>query len=218
MDSGQPRHGRRQSPAEEVANSVSHGLGFIASLVAGATLLNEVARRGEPLQVLGASVFAVALALVYLTSTLYHVVPHGRLKRAFRVLDHSAIFLLIAGTYTPFTLGVLRGPWGWTLFGLVWALAVGGIGLKAVVGVRYPRVSTVLYLVMGWLAVLAIGPLWSRLPLEGWSWLAAGGLAYTAGVVFYATDSRLRFGHLLWHLFVLAGSACHFVAVLRYAV
>ncbi len=216
MGTGVSLYDRRQSLVEEIANSVSHGMGFVAALAAGSVLV--LARRGEPAHVIGASVFAVAMALVYLTSTLYHAMPHGRAKRLFRVLDHSAIFLLIAGTYTPFTLGVLRGPWGWTLFGLIWALALTGIALKTVAGVRYPRLSTALYLTMGWLALVGVKPLWARIPVDGWMWLLAGGLAYSVGVIFYATDHRVRFGHFVWHLFVLAGTACHFVAVLRYSV
>ena len=139
-----------------------------------------------------------------------------RAKRVFRIIDHAAIYLLIAGTYTPFTLGVLRGPWGWTLFGLVWGLAVIGIFLKSVRGIRYPRLSTVVYLAMGWLVLIALKPLWNNVPAWGLFWLLAGGVAYTAGVGFYAAD-RLRYSHFVWHLFVLAGTACHFVAVLLYS-
>ena len=134
----------------------------------------------------------------------------------FQLLDHGAIYLLIAGTYTPFTLGVLRGPWGWTLFGCIWALAVAGIVYKAVGGVRHPRLSAGLYLAMGWLVLVAAKPLWHAMPGWGLFWLAAGGVAYTAGVGFFAA-TRLRYAHFVWHLFVLAGTACHFIAVLRYA-
>jgi hemolysin III len=158
------------------------------------------------------------MLLLYLTSALYHVIPGGSAKRVFRTLDHGAIYLLIAGTYTPFTLGVLRGPWGWTLLGLVWGMALVGVVLKAVGGMRYPILSTVLYLVMGWLALIAIKPLWTHLPAWGFFWLLAGGIAYTLGVVFFASDERVRYHHFIWHLFVIAGTACHFVAVLFYAV
>jgi hemolysin III len=173
-------------------------------------------RRGGAADIVGASVFAATIVLLYLTSTLYHALPRNRAKRVFRVLDHGAIFLLIAGTYTPFTLGVLRGTWGWTLLGLVWGLAAAGVTLKAVGGVRYPVVSTCLYLGMGWLVIIAARPLWLRMPPSGLLWLVAGGLAYTAGVAFFAAE-RIRYSHLIWHLFVLAGTACHFIAVLRYA-
>jgi hemolysin III len=134
----------------------------------------------------------------------------------FRIIDHSAIFLLIAGTYTPFTLGVLRGAWGWALLAIVWCLAALGIVLKSVGGIRYPRLSTMLYVGMGWLALIAIRPLWVHVPVAGWLWLIAGGVAYTAGIAFYAAE-RVRYGHFVWHVFVLAGTACHCVAVWRYA-
>jgi hemolysin III len=166
--------------------------------------------------IVGASVFAGTMVVLYLASTLYHALPRNRAKRVFRILDHSAIFLLIAGTYTPFTLGVLRGVWGWTLFVVVWGLAVLGITLKSVRGIRYPQLSTTLYVAMGWLALIAIRPLWFHMPTAGWLWLITGGLAYTSGVAFYAAE-QLRYGHFVWHLFVLAGTACHFCAVLWYA-
>jgi hemolysin III len=208
---------RAPSPGEEIANCVSHGIGFVAALVATPILVLAAARRGGLVEVVGASVFAGTVVVLYLTSTLYHALPRNKAKRVFRVIDHSAIFLLIAGTYTPFTLGVLRGAWGWTLFGIVWGLAVLGVSLKAVGLLRYPRLSTTLYVAMGWLAVIAIRPLWPHVPMAGWLWLIAGGLAYTAGVAFYAAE-RVRYGHFVWHLFVLMGTVCHFFAVLWYAV
>lgn len=176
------------------------------------------ARHGGASAIVGASVFAASVLLLYLASTLYHALAENRAKRVFRVLDHSAIFLLIAGTYTPFTLGLLRGAWGWTLFGLVWGAAVLGITLKTVGGVRHPRLSTGVYVAMGWLVLIAVKPLWLRMPASAWGWLLAGGLAYTAGTAFYASDQRIRYGHFVWHLFVLAGTTCHFFAVLWYAV
>jgi hemolysin III len=203
-----------QSLGEEIANGVSHGVGFLLALVAIPVLVVNALPHGAA-AVVGASVFAATLALLYLFSTLYHVVPPSPAKRVLRVLDHAAIYLLIAGTYTPFTLGVLRGPWGWTLFGVIWALAVAGVVLKSTLGMRHPRLSTLVYLGMGWLIVVAVRPLWLHLPAWGWFWLLAGGFAYTAGVAFYA--ARRRFAHFLWHLAVLAGTMCHFVAVLRYA-
>ena len=208
---------RPQSVGEEIANSVSHDIALLAALVATPVLITTAVRRGDAAGVVGASVFASTMLLLYLTSTLYHALARNRAKPVFQVLDHGAIFLLIAGTYTPFTFGVLRGPWGWTLFGLVWSLALAGVVLKAVAGVRYPRLSTYLYLAMGWLALIAIRPLWLYVPAWGLFWLLAGGLAYTAGVVFFATDERIRYNHFIWHLFVIAGTACHFVAVLLYA-
>jgi hemolysin III len=207
--------GAAQSRGEELANSISHGTGFLAALIALPVLVRGALGRGTA-AIVGAVVFAAAMALLYLTSTLYHALPPNRAKHVFHVLDHGAIYLLIAGTYTPFTLGVLRGPWGWTLFGLIWAIAVSGIVLKAVGGIRHPRLSTGLYVAMGWLILAAARPLWRAMPAWGLFWLAAGGVAYTAGVGFYSAR-RMRYAHFVWHLFVLAGTACHFVAVLRYS-
>lgn len=164
----------------------------------------------------GATVFALTAALLYLTSTLYHAFTPSPAKQVLHVLDHGAIYLLIAGTYTPFTLGVLRGPWGWTLFALIWFLAIAGVVLKSLGGMRYPRLSTGWYLAMGWLILVAAKPLWLALPAGGLFWLAAGGVAYSVGVWFY-TARRIRYAHFIWHLFVLAGTSCHFVAVWRYA-
>jgi hemolysin III len=207
---------RMPSLGEEIANSVSHGVGFLAALVATPFLVMAAARRGGLAAILGASVFAGTVAVLYLASTLYHALPRNKAKHVFQVIDHSAIFLLIAGTYTPFTLGVLRGAWGWTLFGVVWGLAILGVTVKSVGGIRYPQLSTTLYISMGWLALIAIRPLWSHIPVAGWLWLIVGGLAYTAGIAFYAAE-RLRYGHLVWHVFVLMGTTCHFFAVLWYA-
>ena len=215
MRSDSAGHHRPQSLGEEIANSVSHGVGFLAALVALPVLVLGALPHGAA-AVVGAVIFAVTAALLYLTSTLYHALAPNRAKRLFQIFDHGAIYLLIAGTYTPFTLGVLRGAWGWTLFGLIWALAVAGVVIKSIGGIRYHRLSTALYLAMGWLVLIAAKPLWQRVPGWGLFWLVAGGLAYTAGVGFYAAP-RLRYGHFVWHLFVLAGTLCHFVAVLYYA-
>ena len=205
-----------QSPAEEIANSVSHAVGLLAAVAATPVLVLSAARHGDAARSTGASVFAAAMVLLYLTSTLYHALPRNRAKRVFQVLDHAAIFLLIAGTYTPFTLGVLRGTWGWTLFGLVWGLALAGVVLTAVGGVRYPKLTTSLYLGMGWLIIIAVKPLWLRMSSEGLFWLLGGGIAYSVGVVFYAAK-RVRYFHFVWHLFVIMGTACHFIAVLRFS-
>lgn len=208
---------RKQSRGEEIANSVSHGVGAIAAIVAAIFLMVITVRRGGVAQIVGASVFSVTMVLVYVTSTLYHGMTRDRAKRVFRVLDHSAIFLLIAGTYTPFALGVLRGPWGWSLLAVVWGLAIGGVVLTAVSNVRYPTLSTAVYVAMGWLFVVGVKPLWTNMQPWGMVWLLAGGVAYTGGVAFFAAD-RIRFGHLIWHLFVIAGTACHYIAVLQYAI
>ena len=206
---------RPQNHGEEIANSVSHGVGFLAAVATIPILVISALNDGAA-AVVGASIFGATTALLYLASTLYHALAPNRAKRVFRIIDHAAIYLLIAGTYTPFTLGVLRGPWGWTLFGMVWGLAVIGIFLKSVRGIRYPRLSTIVYLAMGWLVLVAVKPLWNNVPAWGLFWLLAGGVAYTAGVGFYAADRR-RYAHFVWHLFVLAGTACHFVAVLLYS-
>ena len=207
---------RGQSLGEELANSISHGVGLAAALVATPILIGNAVRHGSAAFAIGVSVFAATVVLLYLASTLYHALPRGKAKHVFRIIEHSAIYLLIAGTYTPFTLGVLRGAWGWTLIGLIWILAVGGVLLKSMGGVRHPVLSMALYLGMGWLMVVAVRPLWLRVPLPGLAWLLAGGLAYTAGVAFYGAK-RLRYGHFVWHLFVLAGTTCHFIAVRFYA-
>jgi hemolysin III len=207
---------RRQSRGEEIANSVSHGAGFTAAVAATPFLLAEVARHGGVADLVAAAVFVATVMLAYLASTLYHAVPWPRLKSVLRMLDHGSIFLLIAGTYTPFTLGVLRGGWGWTLFGLVWTLALAGVLMKAFGGMHFHKLSLAVYLGMGWLILIAIGPLVEVMPPAGLAWLFAGGLAYTGGVVFYALD-RYRYCHFIWHLFVLAGTACHFIAVMGYA-
>jgi hemolysin III len=204
------------SLGEEIANSVSHGVGVVAAVAASPFLVLGATRRGGALAIVGASIFAGSTVILYLASTLYHALSNNRAKRVFRIIDHSAIFLLIAGTYTPFALGALRGSVGWTLLGVVWGLAAVGITLKSVAGIRYPWLSTALYLGMGWLALIAIRPLWAHVPVAGWLWLIAGGLAYTAGIAFYAAE-RVRYAHFVWHVFVLLGTVCHFFAVLWYA-
>lgn len=205
----------QQSVGEEIANSLSHGAGFLAILAVTPLLVLGAIPHGAA-SIVGVSIFAATMAVLYLASTLYHAFPHSRAKRVLRVIDHGAIFLLIAGTYTPFTLGVLRGAWGWALFGTVWGLALAGILFKVVGGLRYPIVSTAIYVAMGWLVVVAIQPLWQRMPQTGLMWLVAGGVAYTGGVAFYALK-RVRYSHFLWHLCVLTGTTCHFFAVIGYS-
>ena len=207
---------RPQSLGEEIVNSVSHGIGLLAALAAFPVLVTATLNRGDLAGTVGASVFGTTMVLLYLASTLFHALPPNRAKRVFQILEHSAIYFLIAGTYTPFTLGVLRGDWGWTLFGLVWALAVVGTVFKALGGVRYTTFSTWVYLAMGWLVLIAIEPVLTLVPKWGLFWLLAGGIAYTAGAVFFMAE-RIRYFHVVWHLFVVMGTACHFVAVRRYA-
>jgi hemolysin III len=209
--------GAPQSQREEVANAVSHGIGLLGALAATPILVVAAVRNGGPADIVASSVFGASMILLYLASTWLHATPAGPVKDRLQIFDHSAIYLLIAGTYTPFTLGVLAGAWGWTLFGIVWGAAVIGIGTKLKAGTGYPRLSTAMYVVMGWLVVIAIRPVMANMPVGGLLWLVAGGLFYTAGAGFYLAK-RLPYSHLIWHLFVLAGSVCHFFAVLWYAV
>jgi len=208
---------RPQSLGEEVANSISHGIGLLLALVAFPVLVIATLRRGDVAGVVGATVFASTVVLLYFTSMLFHAFPQSRTKRVFQLLDHSAIYLLIAGTYTPFTLGVLHGTWGWILFGLVWSMAAVGIVLKAIGGIRYNTLSTFVYVAMGWLVVVAIYPLWRAMPAAGIVWLVAGGVFYTSGLIFFGWRS-MPFHHTVWHLFVIAGSTCHFFAMLFYVL
>ncbi len=197
---------------EELANSISHGVGFVAAAIAIPILIVTAVRRGDAEVVVGASVFGSVTLILYLTSCIYHALHPGPAKRLFQILDHVAIFLMIAGSYTPFTLGILGGGWGWTLLGAVWTLALAGIAMKIVLGTRWPILSVSLYLAMGWLAIIAIKPLSAALPPDGLAWIVAGGLAYTVGVIFFAAE-RVRYAHFVWHLFVIGGSVCHYVAV-----
>lgn len=207
----------RYEVGEEIANALVHGLGVLLSIGGLVLLVTFASLRGNVWHVVSCSVFGATLILLYTTSTLYHSVPGHRAKRILRILDHSAIFLLIAGTYTPFTLVSLRGPWGWTLFGVIWGLTVIGVIFKVTMLRRWTIPSVVLYLAMGWAAVIAVGPLLRTVAPGGLALILAGGLAYTVGVVFYAWE-RLPYNHAVWHGFVLAGSVCHFLAVLFFVI
>ena len=211
------RQSRAWTFGEEVAHSVTHGLGLVASVAGLVVLVILTAATRDPWRITACTIYAATLVLLYAASTLYHALSATRARHVFRVLDHSAIFLLIAGTYTPFALVSLRGPWDWTLLGIVWGLALLGVTAKAVFGARWPVVSTAVYVCMGWVVLVAAKPVVERLPAGAIAWLAAGGLAYTGGVAFYAW-TRLRYSHAIWHLFVLAGSACHYIAVVLYVV
>lgn len=194
-------------------NAATHGLGVLASVVGGAVLIALALRMGDGWQVLGAAVYSASLVLLYSASTLYHAVGREPLKARLRVFDHCAIYLLIAGTYTPFALGVLRGRAGWAVLGVVWSLALGGVVYKLFLLGRFPRLSTGMYLAMGWLAVFILPAMVELLTLPALLWLLGGGLAYTAGTVFFHSR-RIPYAHAIWHGFVLTGSACHFMAVL----
>lgn len=209
---------RPQTTSEEIANSVSHGIGLLAAVAAAPVLVIFALQREDVLGVVGASIFALTVILLYATSTIYHAIPRNRsAKSLFQILDHGAIYLLIAGTYTPFTLGVLSGVWGWILLALVWGMAIIGVAIKSFGKVGHPAISAALYLGMGWIVLIAIKPLWLSMPSWGIFWLVAGGVAYTLGVTFFLLDHHVRYAHFVWHIFVLAGTACHFVAVLLYA-
>ena len=201
------------SLGEEIANSITHGIGAALSIAALVLLVVFAALQGDAWRVVGFSIFGSSLFILYLTSTLYHSFTNPRVKRIFRVLDHSMVFILIAGSYTPITLTVLRGPWGWTLFGLIWGLAIFGIVMKIAFFDRFNALSVVLYILMGWLVVIALKPLLLAAPLGLMIWMGIGGLSYTLGVIFYAWE-RLPFNHAIWHLFVLGGSISHFFGML----
>jgi hemolysin III len=202
-----------QSASEELANGISHGIGLVGAMVGTPILVLAAFHHGSVPFVVGTIIFTAAMLLVYLASTLYHGWPHTHTKSLLQLLDHSAIFLLIAGTYTPFALGPLRGSGGLPMLGIVWALALFGIMMKATRGVlRHRRLAMGLYLGTGWLGLTFIHPLALAVPLSAILCLIAGGIAYTAGTLFFANE-RLRYGHFIWHLFVLAGTSCHFAAV-----
>ncbi len=199
-----------------LANSITHGIGAFLALVAAAYLM-VASWRGTSRLIIACAIYAGTLVLVYVCSTLYHSMVRTRARHVLRVLDHSAIYLLIAGTYTPFMLVSLRGPWGWTLFGVVWTLAIAGVVFKSLTTGRFAVISAIAYVLMGWIAVVAIGPLARAITWHGIAWIGVGGILYTVGVLFFALD-RLRYFHALWHVFVLAGSGAHFVAVFLYVV
>jgi len=209
---------RPQTWGEELANAISHGIGCLLAVASLPIVVFFAARHGSAVNVVAASVFSGTMILLYLVSTLYHALPGGQAKRLLNRLDHAAIYVFIAGSYTPFVLGVLRGAWGWALFGVVWAVAAIGVTAKMFDRLKHPLWSTGLYVAMGWVALVAVQPLMERMPVAGLALLVAGGLAYTLGAVVFMFDSRLRYGHFAWHLFVLAGSACHFFAALWYSI
>ncbi|NOT75108.1 MAG: hemolysin III family protein [Cyclobacteriaceae bacterium] len=215
MENGIIKLKQDQTLGEEIANSISHGVGFLGALAVTPLLIISAIPSGAA-AIVGVSIFGTTMMLLYLASTLYHAFPKSRTKNLFQIFDHGAIFLLIAGTYTPFTLGLLRGAWGWSLFGVVWGLAILGIVIKSVGGANSGKLSTALYLAMGWIAVIAIKPLWESMDAWGLFWLLGGGIMYSAGVFFFVKD-QIKYSHFIWHLFVLAGTACHIVAIFKYA-
>jgi len=198
---------------EEIANAITHGIGLLLSIAGFVVLLALAALRGTAWHIVACSIYGATLICLYAASTLYHAVISPRVKRALRIFDHSAIYLLISGTYTPFLLVSLRGPWGWSLLGVIWGLALAGVLFKFWFVERFAILSTVVYIAMGWLVVIAAKPVITHLSLTAIIWLLAGGLAYTGGVIFFAAK-RIPYSHAIWHLFVLAGSICHYFAVL----
>ncbi|VAW31637.1 FIG01964566: Predicted membrane protein, hemolysin III homolog [hydrothermal vent metagenome] len=207
----------RYTIGEEIANSITHGVGAALS-IAGLTLLVVLAAiYGDVWRVVSFSIYGSSLILLYLASTLYHSIQHHKVKRILRIFDHAAIYLLIAGTYTPFTLVSMRGAWGWSLFGVVWGLALMGIAFKTLFIGRYEKIATAAYVLMGWLVIVAFKQMLLVVPPGGIVWLVIGGVAYTLGVIFYAWD-KLPYNHAIWHLFVLAGSISHFFAILFYVL
>jgi hemolysin III len=212
-------HGAVQSHyklGDILANAITHGIGAVFSMV-GAVYLIDAAARGSATLLASCAVFASTLVLVYLCSTLYHSLVRTRARHVLHILDHSSIYLLIAGTYTPFTLISLHGAWGWSLFTVEWTLALAGVVFKCFAVGRFQVASALVYLFQGWFIVIAVGPMFHAIGWHGMMWLGAGGLAYTLGIVFFALD-RLRYFHALWHLFVLAGSVAHYFAILYYVV
>lgn len=216
MDPTKPSH-KRQSYAEEIANILTHGVGLALSMIGWICLVVLSVMAGDGWDVAASAVYGGTLVFLYATSTLYHSVRRPRLKYMLRVLDHIAIFLLIAGTYTPFTVVLVRDGWGWTLLGLVWGFAIAGLLFKLLSSHRFHPAATTLYLLMGWIGILLADPVSSALPTGALSLIAAGGLAYTGGVVFYGWHS-LRYSHAIWHVFVLIGSICHYIAVAMYVL
>jgi hemolysin III len=211
--------GKKYTTGEEIANSVTHGIGAALSVAGLAVLVTLAAMHGDAWRVVSFSVYGASLVLLYLASTFYHSFQSPQVKRVFRILDHSAIYVLIAGSYTPFTLVSIRGAWGWSLFGVIWGLAAAGIVLEAVFakGKGFRLLNIGVYIAMGWLIVIAIKPLLANVPRGGLVWLFGGGLCYTLGAGLYAIK-RIPFNHAIWHLFVLGGSICHYFAILFYVL
>ena len=207
----------RYTRREEFANTCTHGVGAVFSVAALVLLVTYAARHGGPYHIVGVSIFGACLILLYLVSALYHAIRRPEVKQVFRVFDHACIYLLIAGSYTPFTLVNLRGGWGWSLFGVTWGLALCGILFKVFFRERFSAVSVLLYIGLGWVVIVAVKPVVHAVPIGGLAWLLAGGVLYTSGVIFYLWR-RIPYHHAIWHLFVMGGSFCHFLAVYLYVL
>jgi hemolysin III len=212
-------HGRDKlyTLGEEIAHAATHGLGVVLAIIGLTVLVARATLYGNTWHVVVSAIFGTTLVLMYAASTLYHSIPLPRAKRVLRIIDHSTIYFLIAGTYTPFTLVTLHGPWGWLLFGITWGLALAGVVFKIYATGRFEKLSLAIYLGMGWCIVIAIKPLWRTLEPGGLVLMALGGLSYTGGVAFYVWE-RLRYHHAIWHAFVLAGSVLQYFAVFFYVI
>jgi hemolysin III len=211
------RRAVRQAFHEEVANSITHGVGLAFSVIGLVVLIVLACLYGSALHIASCSVYGATMVMLYAASTLYHSFRSPRIKHIFKIIDHCSIYLLIAGTYTPFTLVMLRGGWGWSLFGIIWMLSFVGIVFKLFFVNKFQILSTIVYVLMGWLAIVAIKPMVQMIPFNCILWLVAGGLFYTIGVLFFAWH-RIPYNHAIWHVFVVAGSVCHFLAVLLYVI
>ncbi|MGI9553393.1 MAG: PAQR family membrane homeostasis protein TrhA [Thermodesulfobacteriota bacterium] len=208
---------RPQTNGEELANCITHGLFLIAAVIFTPIIIAKSLKTENSMIILTTAIFVASVIIVYLISTVYHAMPRNSAKDTLRIVDHGAIYLLIAGTYTPFALNVIKGNWGWTLFSIEWGLAFIGIILLYYTGLKYRNLSLIFYLTMGWLVLIAIKPLWLSLPIWGIFWVFAGGLAYTFGISYFRL-SHLNFRHFIWHLFVVVGTTCHSIAVFLYAI
>lgn len=211
----QTKTSAKYSPREELVHAVTHGLGLLLSIVGLVLLVVRAAHTGDPWRVVSFTIFGSSAVLLYGASTLYHAKAHSPQRAIYKALDHAMIFVLIAGSYTPFLLVSLRGPWGWSMFGVIWGLTLVGIGFKAFFAGRFQLISTLIYLGLGWMSVIAAKPMLEHVPTGALWWLLAGGLAYSLGTIFYLWK-RLAYHHAIWHLFVLAGTVCHFIAVYVY--
>lgn len=216
-DRTRPKHKPlpKYTVGEEIANSVTHGVGTLLSIAGLVVLIVLSVMNGDPVRIASFTVYGISLVLLHLSSTLYHALTPERAKYVFRVFDHATIFLLIAGSYTPFLLLGVGGKLGWIMLGIVWTLAITGVMFKAFFTGRFGVVSTAAYILMGWMAVFVFGPLVSNLPLTAVLWLVGGGASYTLGIIFYAWK-KLPYAHMVWHLFVLTGAACHYVAIVAF--
>ena len=204
---------REQSFKEEIINSITHGVGFFLSIAGLSILVILSVHKGDPWKITAFSIYGATLIIMFLNSTLYHGITHSKIKHFFQKLDHSSIFILIAGTYTAITLTAMRGTWGWTLFGIIWGLAISGIIFKLIFFGRYKKINMAIYLIMGWMILIAIKPLILMVPSPTLLWIIIGGLFYTIGTIFYAWQS-LSYNHVIWHVFVLGGSVSHFIGML----